>query len=214
MTLKRKFRIAYHGDSRTTAWRRKQEQKRCSKGATKITTFFRPVLSHDLSEDDANESDMDFESGRNDLLAISPMSIEEAIISLDEIINVTRNVKTAKKSSDVSKFDLFRYLAIATYLRLQQKSESQNKQKMIASRQVAEALFPRRSISSMSRRIREWAKQFLSDQALSDHRQENMPKHGRSLKTRTFKCVVTLGYAHSMPIQSRHWLFRNGSANG
>ena len=60
-------------------------------------------------------------------------------------------------------------MTITAYLR--QLQESQNRRKMVASRDIAAALFSRRSIPSMSRRIRVWATQFLNNQALSDHRQ-------------------------------------------
>jgi hypothetical protein len=178
---KKKLRAVYNGDSRTTEWRRnkmKQAREASVKNVPKISSFFK-------KDDFSPVFDSEQGQKRNGCLFSEEMAteihdsmtIEQAIFALTELTNITSNAKQAKKSANVSKFDLIRYMAILSYLKIQQCDK--NVGKMKASRDVAAALFPKRKMNGTSRRIRQWAQQYLEFQTLSEHRQ------GKHVKTKS-----------------------------
>ena len=175
---KKRFRTVYHGDSRTTAWRRNQQKKARKdsiRNVPKISSFFNSSLIRQRLDDDEDQEENQSQKAEDVVTETRDiMSIEDAIQALSEITNMTPNAKQAKSSATISKFDLIRYRAVMSYLKLQQNFKCIGKMK--ASREVSIALFPKRSVNGISRRIREWAQQYLENQSLPEHRQERHVK--------------------------------------
>jgi hypothetical protein len=178
---KRRFRAVYHGDSRTTLCRRnklKKAKEESLKNDPKIFSFFKKdVVGPDIDVEEDYERNECLLSEEMATEIRESMTIEDAILALTELTNVTSNAKQAKKSANVSKFDLIRYMAILSYLKLLQSDKTVGKMK--ASREVAASLFPKRKVNGTSRRIRQWAQQYLESQTLTEHRQ------GKHVKTKS-----------------------------
>ena len=197
---KKRFRAVYHGDSRTTAWRKNQKKKAREdsvKNVPKISSFFKSSLSSQVLVDDEDQEGSEYQEVEDMATETrDSMTIDDAILALTELTNITPNVKQAKRSVNISKFDLIRYMAIMSYLKLQQTDTSVGKMK--ASREVAVALFPKRGVSGTSRRIRRWAQQYLHAQTLPEHRQ------GRHVKTKSLIEDEDVKAACRSWLQSQH----------
>jgi len=93
--------------------------------------------------------------------------LQTAIARLNTEISITPNIITERQNRSISKWDLFRKLALRHYL----QSLLKNQPKIQASERIASMLFPDRNAVHFDRVIRDWAQWFVENGVLPQPRQ-------------------------------------------
>ena len=175
----KRSRSVYMGDSRTSQWRKNKSRKEHAKAASscqKITSFFGKCSRNgdedsdndgDNGNDDADDNAEDTEH-QPDLF-----TVPQAISNLHELTSLSHSMATDRRLSHLTKFDFIRLMAVEQYL-----IAAHDFQKIQASVEVAERLFPESNAQYTGRKIRDWSMHFLKVGKLPEHKQG---KHAKTV---------------------------------